>query len=128
MKLGTIKRISKEDMSKQGDVPKWMDPMLDTLNEFIEKVSQALLGNLTFEDNFLCKVVEQEFTHATEVIVSPRIDGRSGLRAVGVLPTYPGGEELDSFSWVTKENGNLGVTFWFGTSTTAKCRILILLR
>ncbi len=71
MRLGTIKRISKEDMARKGDVPAWIDPMLETLNEFIEKITQALNGNLTFADNFLCKEVEQEFTDATELILSP---------------------------------------------------------
>lgn len=128
MKLGTIKRISKEDLARNGEVPKWMDPMLETLNQFIEKVSQALGGNLTFEDNFLCKLVEQEFTHATELVLSPRLDGRSGLRAYGLIPVFTSGVELSSLTWRTLENGNVGVTFGFGSAVTAKCKIIILLR
>jgi hypothetical protein len=128
MKLGTIKRISKEDMSKKGQVPGWMDPLLETLNEFIEKVSQALNGNLTFEDNFLCKVVEQEFTHATALTLSPRPEGRTGLRAYGVIPISTSGEELDSLTWSNLDTGNISVTIGFGSSTSAKCKLLILLR
>lgn len=128
MKLGTIKRISKEDMSQKGEVPAWMDPMLETLNTFIEKVTQALGGNLSFEDNFLSKLVETEFEDGVELIVSPRIDGRTGLRAYGVLPISASGAEVASLSWRNLDNGNVGVTFGFGTADTFKCRIIILLR
>lgn len=128
MKLGTIKRISKEDMSRKGEVPGWMDPLLDTLNEFIEKVSQALNGNLNFEDNFLSKVVDQEFTHLTELIVSPRLDGRTGLRAYGAIVIATSGVKYDAITWRLIEDGNVGITLNFGSALTARCKILILLR
>lgn len=128
MKLTNIKRISKEDMSRKGDVPGWMDPLLDTLNQFIENITQALSGNLTFEDNFLSKVITQEFTHATELIVSPKLEGRTGLRAYGVMPMSTSGEELASITWRLLENGNVGITLGFGSSVTAKCTLLILLK
>lgn len=128
MKLGTIKRISKEDMARQGDVPKWMDPMLDVLNDFIEKVGRALNGNLSFEDNFLSKIIDQEFTSAAELIVSPSLDGRTGLRAYGVTVLSTSGEQLLSLTWRLLETGNVGITIGFGSVVTAKCKVLILLR
>lgn len=129
MKLGGIKRISKEDLAKKDkNLPEWIDSLLEQLNPFIEQVTVALNGNLTFEDNFQAKVVEQEFTHAAELIVSPKLDGRTGLRAYGIIPISTSGEALDSLQWRLLDNGNVGITFGFGSSVTAKCKVLILLR
>lgn len=128
MRLSSIKTISKEDMARRGEVPKWIDPMIETLNTFIDQVTRALSGNLTFEDNFLCKVIEQEFTHATELVVSPRPEGRNGLRPWGVQVEYASGEQVDSLTWRILDTGNIGVTIGFGSSVTAKCKLLILLR
>lgn len=128
MKLGTIKRISKEDMSKKGQVPEWMDPLLETLNDFIEKITQALNGNLSFDDNILSKTIEQEFTHAAELIISPDVAGRSGVRPYGVFPIASGGEVVDAFSWRLLDTGKIGVTINFSTATDAKCKLIILLR
>ena len=128
MRLSSIKRISKEDMARQGEVPKWVDPMLDTLNDFIEKVTVAINGNLSFPDNFLCKEIEQEFEDGVELEINTKLDGRAQLRAYGVLPESTGGVELDALQWRILPSGNIAVTMIFGTSTKATCRILILLR
>lgn len=128
MKLGLIRRISKEDMARYGDIPKWMDPMLETLNTFIEKMTTALNGNLSFADNFLCKQVSQDFTSATAYTINPQIDGRSQLQAYGVIPIDTNGATIDKFLWEKLENGNISVTFTFSAATTNKCTILILLR
>lgn len=128
MKLSNVKRISKEDMSKLGEVPKWMDPLLTTLNDFIEKVTVAINGNLNFKDNFLCKEVEQDFTSGTEYEVNPRLDGRTQLRVYGVIPVDTLGAALDSFKWASLANGNISVTLTFTSAVSSKCRIEILLR
>lgn len=128
MRLGTIKRISKEDMSRKGEVPAWMDPMLETLNEFIEKITQAVNGNLTFADNFLAKEYYEEFTDATTQVVNPRIDGRSQLTVTGVIPIDTNGVEVNGFKWARLDSGNIEVTFSFASAVTTKCRLLILQR
>lgn len=131
MKLGLLKTISKADLAKSGeDLPKWIDPFLGPLNAFIERVGIAMQRRLTFDDNFLCKVVALEFTHDTETLVNPAIDGGGALRVTGVLALSASGQGIDSFRWVQKDSGSLGVTFKFegGTaSTKAICRIIILL-
>jgi hypothetical protein len=131
MKLGTIKRISKDDLARSGDdLPKWIDALLDPLNQAIEKFTLALSGGLTFDDNFSSKRVSLTFTHATEQLVNPFPQGSRKLRVIGVLPVSCGNESIDAFKWVVKTDGSIGVTFQFdgGTSATqAVCSIIILL-
>lgn len=128
MKLGTIKRISKEDMARKGQVPTWVDPMLDTLNEFIEKITQAVSGNLTFADNFLAKTHYQSFTHNVAQIVNPNIEGRTQLTVDGVIPIDTNGVTVTGFKWSRLDTGNIEVTFSFSSSVTTKCKILIIMR
>lgn len=131
MKLGTIKRISREDLAKAGgELPKWIDAMLDPLNQAIEKFGIALGGQLTFADNVLCKKVKIKFTHGVEQLVNPFPTGVRQLTVEGVLPISTGDKTLDKFKWVSKTDGSIGVTFQFdgGTSTTeATCTLIILL-
>jgi hypothetical protein len=126
MKLGVINRITRESLGN-ADLPKWMDPFLTSLNQFIEQVGKALLGNLTFEDNFLCKVVVQEFTNGVAAEVNPKRSTTDTLRAIGVIPIYAAGETIDKFGWSRKDNGNIEVVCNFGTGPTAKCTMIILL-
>lgn len=128
MKLGTIKRISKEDMSRKGEVPAWIDPMLDTLNEFIEKMTQAVSGNLTFGDNFLAKTHYQDFTDGVAQVVNPKIDGRTQLTVDGVWPIDTNGVEVVGFRWSRLDSGNIEVEFSFPSAVTTKCRLLIVMR
>jgi hypothetical protein len=127
MKLGLISRITNESLGNAKDVPKWFQMSLVVLNDFIEKVGKALLGNLTFADNFYCKTVTQEFESGVEAEVSPRRNPGDSVRASGVLPLNCGGLTLDKFKWQRKDNGNVGVTFTFDGGGTATCSILILL-
>lgn len=128
MKLGLISRISKEDMARYGDVPKWMDPLLDTLNNFIEKVGTALNANLSFPDNVLCKEYKQDFTSGTAYTINPHLDGRPQANAYGVLVLDTNGAEVDKFLWSKLATGNIQVTITFSAATTNKCTLLILLR
>lgn len=131
MKLGLIRRISKEDISRaSSDVPKWIDAFLSPLNEFIEKVGLALQNRLTFENNFLCKIIQTEFTHNTALEVNPSVNVQNNLRVRGVIPVSAGGQVVDKFGWSQLANGNLSITFNFdgGTSSTkATCYVIILL-
>jgi hypothetical protein len=131
MKLGTIKRISRDDLAKSGgDLPKWIDAFLDPLNQAIEKFTIALSNGLTFTDNLLAKKVRLTFTHGVEQVINPFPLGSRNLTVVGVLPLSYGNEAIDKFKWVTRTDGSIGVTFQFdgGTSATqALCTIIILL-
>jgi len=128
MKLGLVRRISKEDMARHGDVPKWMDPLLETLNDFIEKITTALSGNLSFPDNFLCKEHTQDFKSGIAYTINPHIDGRTQTKAYAVVPLDTNGATIDKFLWQKLTSGNISVTFTFSAATTNKCTILILSR
>lgn len=127
MKLGVLKRISKDDLVKMGDVPKWIDALLTPLNDFIEKTGLALQNNLTFQDNFLGKQVYLNFTHDTELIINPFPATRGSLKVGGVIPISTGGVFIDSFKWVAKADGSIGVTIQMTGATTAKFKLQILL-
>jgi hypothetical protein len=123
MKLGVLKTIQREELSKYEALPKWMEPFLQVLNQFIGAVGLALKGNLTFEDNFLCKIKKLTFTHDVEQEINPE----SKIKVVGVLPQYAGGLMVIGFQWTYKTNGNIGVKFQFAGGTEAVCSVIILL-
>jgi hypothetical protein len=124
MKLGVVKRISRDDLAKAGgEMPKWLDALLDPLNDFIEKVGLGLLNRLSFRDNFLGKVVELKFTHDIEQEINPYPDNRGSLRVTGVLPVSTGEAFIEAFKWTQKQNGNIGVTVRFSGTTEATVRL-----
>lgn len=127
MKL-SLKRLLKEELSRSKDpVPSWMDAVLRVINTTIEQVGVALSNRLTFEDNFLCTVVNREFTHDVELEINPRAGLQGNLRVTGVSLLSGGDLIVDKFGWVQKSNGNIGVTIGFDGGTSATCRLLILL-
>lgn len=128
MRLSNVKRISKEDMAKKESVPAWIDPLLETLNTFIEQVTTALNGNLTFQDNMLSKEYSGEFTHNVAVDVNAQLDGRAQLRVYGVIPMDTNGVEWDAMKWEKLNNGKIRVTFQFAGAVTTRCVLQILLR
>lgn len=131
MRLGTIKRISRDELTKSGEeLPKWIDAMLDPLNQAIEKFTLALSNGLTFDDNILAKRTKLSFTHNVEQLINPFPQGSRNLAVVGVWPVSAGSQAIDKFKWVSKTDGSIGVTFQFdggSPSTEAVCTIIILL-
>jgi hypothetical protein len=128
MKLGIVKRILKDDLARSGDLPSWIDQLLQPLNDVIEKVGLALQNRLTFSENFLCKTISQKFASGTEYEINPTATGQSiKLKPTGVLLLNPGGGLVSSFGWYQKTNGNIGVTISFSNVSSATCSILILL-
>jgi len=108
MIIGTVRRILREDIARAGEVPKWVDALLSPLNEFIDKVSQAISGNITFKDNFSLKVKTQSITYAsspTEYEISPA----SNIRVTNVIPGDASGVRIIDFGWTRKANGNIGL-------------------
>lgn len=125
MKLGVIRRILKDDLAKRGEVPAWVDALLDPLNQFIGDCSQALTNNLTFPDNYSGKLLTLTFSHGTELAVNPN----TKTRVTGVIPlsvgSYGSGSDgafatlIDKWGWVQKADGTIGLTFYFfGFETT----------
>lgn len=125
MILGVIKRISKDDMAKLEKLPKWIDALLTPLNDFIEKVGLALQNRLTFKDNFLGKVGTFTFVHDSELEINPYPATRGSLRVAGVIPVSSGDMFITAFKWVSKSNGNIGVTIKFSGGTTANVKLQI---
>lgn len=66
MKISSWKRLTK---SQFPDLPDWAEPVIDRLNEQIERLTSALSGNWTFEDNALAEVRTLEMPHDTMVTI-----------------------------------------------------------
>lgn len=125
MILGVIKRISKDDLSKAGQLPPWIDALLSPLNDFIEKVGLSLQNRLTFKNNMLGKVIEITFADSVAQEVNPYPGERGSLQIAGVTPMSTGGVFLDSFKWVKLNNGNISVTVRLTGATAAKIKLHI---
>jgi hypothetical protein len=127
MKTGLLKRISRDDLAKAGDaLPRWVDVMLQPLNDFIEKVGLALQNKLTFRDNFSGKIIERKFTNDVEQEINPYPDSsRGALRPSACYPATTGNLFITGFKWVQKDNGNIGVTIKFTGGTEATVRLHI---
>lgn len=121
-KVGVIKTIVKEELSKYEAVPKWVDPLLQTLNKFINDVGTALKGNLTFQDNFLCSTRTIKLTHGVEQQINPN----NTLKVKTVLVLAASGLVVDKFGWRYLTNGQIGVTIYYNSGTTSSCDLLIL--
>jgi hypothetical protein len=128
MKLGIIKRILKDDLAKGGEVPAWMDYLLQPLNDFIEKVGLALQGRLTFSDNFLCKTVTQSFNTGQSYTLNPKLTSQQAtLKVLGVLLMDTGGATVTGWKWVRNSNGTISVVITFSDVSSATCSVYIYL-
>jgi hypothetical protein len=123
MILGTIRRILREDLARSGELPKWIEPFLSPLNEFIEKVVLALTGRLTFKDNFRCKVYTGKFASGTPKEVSVPV----GARVFGILAVEVLDQVITGYGFDRKANGNLSVTITHDGSGEIQSSVVILL-
>lgn len=126
MILSSVRRILKEDLSKAGEIPKWVDAMLAPLNEFIDNVTLALRNNLTLQDNFSGKLLATKFTHDVPLSVN---SGAGLNKVIGVIPLACLSQRMDSFGWYRNQDGTIAVTFGFvggSSSTVDTCTIYIL--
>ena len=58
MKLPPAKKIFREDLK---GAPQWIDPMINTINSFMESVYQGLNSNITFGDNVRSFIKEIDY-------------------------------------------------------------------
>jgi hypothetical protein len=114
MKLGLIRRISKEDLGKEP--PGWVDGLLSALNPFIDQVVVALQGRLNFEDNFASRVASYDLTHDTELEINPQVPGR----VTGAFPVFVDGAVLTGWAWSHKQGGNIGLKVRFDSGGSTK--------
>ena len=85
MRLPTLKRVLKEDVK---GAPSWANPLLNTLNSFMETVYQGFNKNITFSENIGCSI--RQITYNTPSTyptgVEPiRLEARLKVKATGVL-------------------------------------------
>lgn len=85
MRLPTLKRVLKEDVKGS---PSWINPLLNTLNSFMETVYQGFNKNITFSENVACNV--KQITYNTPSTypagVEPiRFEAGIKTRATGVM-------------------------------------------
>lgn len=127
-----VRTVRQDDLrAAGGDIPAWVDVLLQVYNSNFEAIGKTLLGNLTFADNLSCATKTFTFTHATELIVNPA----SSRRVTGMLPPVDSsGYVIDSWTFTRKTDGTLGVTINFlngvssgSNATRAACTIVILL-
>lgn len=108
MILSTIRRLLKEDISRSGSIPSWVDALLSPLNQFIDQVVLALRNNLSFADNFACKISSQTVVYAStpnEVLINPQ----SNRRVSFVMCGDTAGKIVTKFGWRRRDDGNVGI-------------------
>lgn len=59
MKLPVVDEVRKEDLT---GAPPWLDAVLSVLNRFIRSTYQAIMGNLTFQDNIASQIYETDIS------------------------------------------------------------------
>lgn len=123
MKLPVVRKIFKEDISKAGEAPDWVDALLDPLNQFLDRVTLALRNNLDLANNFSGKLIETKFTHNVTLNVNPGTNGK----ILGIVPMGAGQQAITSFKWIRNDDGTVGITFGFaaGGSTADNCTLFI---
>jgi len=120
MKLGTLKKILREDL--KGDADAKINALVDVLNPFIETVVNALQSRLSMDDNFDCKVVSQSFTSGTSQKLSS-----GNRRVLGAIPVYCGGKSLSSWKLARLADGGTELTLTFSEAGSAVCKVYLLL-
>lgn len=84
MKLPTLKKILREDLK---DAPGWVNPLIDTLNNFMETTYQAFNKNITFSQNIASFVKDITYNTPSTYPVMDDIEFTSQLKtkATGVI-------------------------------------------
>ena len=122
MKLPVIARLRREDLATAGDVPAWVDKLIDPLNQFIEQMGVAIQGRLAVGDNLAMKYITNTFTDNTELQINPN-DKR---RVVGILPVYASSKIITGYNFSYKNNGTIGITIKFDAAGSADCKIILI--
>jgi hypothetical protein len=80
MKLNPLKRLVDQDYA---DSPPWFMQFVRVINSFFQDVSAVLQGQLTFQDNFACQVVDLDFAGGSTPKLATTL--RTPVRGVVVL-------------------------------------------
>lgn len=123
MKIPFVQRITKDDLSRAGDLPKWIDELIDPLNLFIDQVGQALQANLDFLNNFYGTEVTFTLTHGSAQSYAPP----AGKRVKGIVVIDSGGQVVSGAGFVRNSDGSIAITVHFaaGAKTASSCLIQV---
>ena len=127
MKISTLRKISKEDLSKTGEpIPKWVDVILDPINELLDNFGTALRSGISVRQNFLSSIIEVTITSGTELEVNPNKKGK----ILGVIPVFSQGSNatvglIDSFGYRILNTGNIIIKATFDSAGTRLCRFIV---
>jgi hypothetical protein len=126
--MAIIKGVSKILKSDLPGAPDWFDPIISTLNGFLDTVIGALRGRLTFYDNFYTEYKELDFVHGVELRVSTKMPTYSGI--IIIKPPNKDDSSLSIVGWHARQTTSkeVGVTISFsgGLGKTGSVGILIL--
>lgn len=121
MIFSAVRRILKEDLSRSGEVPKWVDALLLPLNEVIEQVARAMQNRLTYKDNFQGVEKRVELTSGVETDVSTG----SQLRIKGLRIVEAEGKIVTGWGFNRKSGNTIGITVNFSVAGKATCTVQI---
>jgi hypothetical protein len=120
--FSVIRRISREDLAKRGEVPAWIDELLQPLNDFMDQTVSTLRGGITFS-NISHKEVKFRFTSGTE----SQFSVPSNRRVAGIQVVEALNKTITGYGFTRKSNGNIGITVKFDGGGDADCNVKILL-
>lgn len=125
MRIESTNKIYRKDIP---EAPNWLDKLLFPLNQFMDSVSTAMRGKLTFGDNFYCEIKEYDFTHNVEQKITYGLKNYAGILVLKGPDTNDGTKVIVTTQSRTIDNSTLGVIFTFvgGGTTTGTVRFLIL--
>lgn len=124
MRIESINKIYRKDIP---EAPSWLDKLLFPLNQFMDSVSTAMRGKLTFGDNFLCEIKEYEFEHGLEQKISYGLKSCIGVMVIKVPDSTDTSIVMSSYQVRTIDNSTLGITFNFAGGAGKKGTIKFLI-
>jgi hypothetical protein len=107
VKLSVVRKITREELT--GDVPLWVDRLLVPINQFIDLMTIAMRGNITFQDNIAGSIIKLSFAHNTALEFNPNIKGK----VLGVQLVDAGNQIVTGFGWTRNASGTISVTIQF---------------
>ena len=113
MKLSPLKRLAAAELPL---VPR---PLVEVLNSFLQGVWQALQGQLTFEENIRCQIIDRDFTGGENLVVASTL--KTPVRGIICVK----GLQVTDWQQVGEKVEILQVT-GIGTGETRRIRLLLI--
>lgn len=113
MRINNFRKMAFEDFPK---APEWFENVPNTLNPTLSQLTQALQGNITFQDNILSEDFTGAFKHGVQTQVQLRY---LKTRPQFVLPGYNSVAVTGCSITQYTSNTQVGVTIYFNGAPTA---------